>query len=300
MPSSIKSGLITKQKLTEEELLAIQQLVEVCNAHEGLHMRVPYALFETQSGPEFDNFLFYRDDQLVGCLILGSWEMEKKEQVLGAVHPDYRRQGIFRTLFETASRECVDLGVKWLVLESERASSAGKATALALGARYDSSEHVMELGEFQERYTFDPGLYFQEADAGDVEALVAIQSKSFAMPEERARRSVTYFLRNPRSRFYLATFGERRLGCREPVGMLRVNETDEAVGIYVFAILPDYRGHGFGRQMLEETIRTIRARTQKPIRLDVDVNNAAALALYRSCGLQVIATCDYYIADLRS
>ena len=72
----------------------------------------------------------------------------------------------------------------------------------------------------------------------------------------------------------------------------------EEVGIYGFVVRSAYRGRGYGRQMLEETIRTIQARSQKQIMLEVDSQNTNALGLYRSCGFKETTTYGYYNLDI--
>jgi ribosomal protein S18 acetylase RimI-like enzyme len=106
------------------------------------------------------------------------------------------------------------------------------------------------------------------------------------------------------SQYYLATFGEETLGCREPVASLRVEDRGDEIGIYSFGVLPDYRGRGYGRQMLEEVILTVHNstkagdETQPRIMLDVHTNNSAAVALYRSCGFQVKTTYDHVVVSI--
>jgi len=50
--------------------------------------------------------------------------------------------------------------------------------------------------------------------------------------------------------------------------------------------------------MLEETIHTIQARSQKQIMLEVDTQNTNALGLYRSCGFKETTTYGYYHLDI--
>jgi len=101
-------------------------------------------------------------------------------------------------------------------------------------------------------------------------------------------------LEDPSRRFYLATLHGKPLGC------LRLDDMGDQVGIYAFEIRMGYRGLGYGRQMLEEAIRTTRAETQKRIMLDVETGNTNAIGLYRSCGFEVKTTYDYYVLALSS
>jgi ribosomal protein S18 acetylase RimI-like enzyme len=81
--------------------------------------------------------------------------------------------------------------------------------------------------------------------------------------------------------------------------MLRLDDMGDQVGIYAFEVRLGYRGLGYGRQMLEEAIRIIRAGTQKTIMLDVETDNTNAIGLYLSCGFEVKTTYDYYGLDLK-
>ncbi|HYX51664.1 MAG TPA: GNAT family N-acetyltransferase, partial [Ktedonobacteraceae bacterium] len=74
----------------------------------------------------------------------------------------------------------------------------------------------------------------------------------------------------------------------------RLDYMSDQVGIYAFEVRMGYRGLGYGRQMLEEAIRTIRIESQKRIMLDVETDNTNAIGLYLSCGFEIKTTYDYY------
>jgi ribosomal protein S18 acetylase RimI-like enzyme len=146
--------------------------------------------------------------------------------------------------------------------------------------------------------TFDDRLTLSPANSSNIDALVAVQSRSFNDSEAFVLLMVAKFLQEPQRHFYLALFGEEGLSCREPVGVLRLDEFGDEIGIYAFGVLPEYRRRGYGRQMLEEIIREIRAKSQKTIKLEVDTRNTAAINLYRSCGFVIRTTYNYYIIDI--
>lgn len=292
------SGLVQKSKLTEMEVQEVEQLVDICNRYENLYLHGFRESLIGRSGFEAGDFLYYQDGRLVGCLCLDDWQFEEKEIMVGVVHPDYRRRGIGQTLLTAAQRECISRGAQGLVLACEHTSSSGKAFIEAVGAQYKFSEHYMRLQELRESNTFDDRLYVRPAGIDDLDALVKVRAGSFEMPLEAAHQVVLLRLRQPYWQYYLALFGEENLGCEEPVGLLRLSDMQQEIGIYGFGVLPDYRGRGYGRQILEEVIRTARAKSQKAISLDVDVSNEIALGLYRSCGFQIRATYDYYLISL--
>ncbi|HEX4207205.1 MAG TPA: GNAT family N-acetyltransferase [Ktedonobacteraceae bacterium] len=283
---------------TEAEIVDIERLVELCNRHDGLNMRLSRKMLKTRPALEICDFLYYQDDKLVGYLGLESWGIEKRELHIGVVHPDYRQRGIFRQLLAVAQAECAARGTKKLILVSESTSGSGTAAALALRGRYTFSEHAMELQDLHERMAFDDRLSCEVADANDIDALVKVQARSFNDPEAQVLVMVTRRLQDPECCFFLARFGEEGLGCREPVGVLRIHTYDDWYNIYAFGVLPEYRGRGYGRQILEEAVRFIRKQSQKPIKLEVDTTNAVAMSLYQSCGFRTETTYNYYVLDL--
>jgi len=295
MPLHKPQSVVARSVLSPSEIAECEQLVALCNRHDDLHMQLSCEMLEERSGKENDDFLYYQDGMLVGYLSLMSWGIEERELHIGVVHPDYRRQGIFRALLQAAKAECVSQGTRKFVLICEDSASSAIACVTALGTRYTFSEHEMVLANFHDSMTFDDRLTLSPARSCQIDALVTVQSRSFNDSEAFVLLMVAKFLQESQRHFYLATFGEEGVSCREPIGVLRLDEFGDEIGIYAFGVLPEYRRRGYGRQMLEEIIREIRARGQKTIKLEVDTRNAAAINLYRSSGFGIRATYNYYV-----
>ena len=307
------SGLVKRQTLTDTELAAIEQLIATCNAYEGLRMRLSMEWLRRRAGDETNDFLYYEHGLLVGYLNVDSHGVLEKE-LTGMVHPDHRRKGIFRTLLAAAKEECDRRGVQKLILVCEQVSRSGLAFVEAIGAQHDFSEYEMVLRTFRERPIAQPHLHIRIAGPEDLEALASIHATSFGDDIERARSMAEKGLRRSESTFYLGLLGE------EPVGCLRLDNLEREYGIYGFAVRPEYQGRGYGRQMLQEIIRMLRAgqpvgadlsrpspihrpapanppartESQKSIMLDVDTDNTNAIGLYRSCGFEIRTTYGYY------
>src|SRR5215472_15521528 len=98
MPTTEKQGLVKRSTLTEAEIGEIADLATLCNEHDSLRMRIPLEALRQRSGKEIDDFLYYEQGVLVGCLYVDSWGRETKEMT-GMVRPEFRRRGIFRQLF---------------------------------------------------------------------------------------------------------------------------------------------------------------------------------------------------------
>ena len=287
-------GLITKKVLSEDELADISHLIETCNAYEGLHTRLSFEMLRRRPGDKIYDFLYYEQGSLIGYLALQGHGSDEEKELVAVVHPDVRRRGIFRTLLNAAKRELQTRGGKKLIITCERNSQSGQACMHTIGATLDFSEHEMVLGTFQERLSYDDRLIFQPARSEDLKAIATLFALDMGNDEARAFQHVSSVAARPNQQFYLATFGDEQLGCHEPVGTLRLEEDNGEYGIYGFIVHPDYRGRGYGRQILQEVIHVAREKGDRPIMLDVDVTNTNALGLYRSAGFEIRTTYDYY------
>ena len=70
----------------------------------------------------------------------------------------------------------------------------------------------------------------------------------------------------------------------EPVGSTQIAIIDNIVHIKSFAILPQYRGKGYGEKLMGETLAYAKKRGCTEARLMCAFNNIAATSLYSSCG----------------
>ena len=291
-------GLVTKKVLSEDELVDIAHLIEVCNAYEGLRTRLSFEMLHNRPGDKIYDFLYYEQGSLIGYLALQGHGSDEEKELVAVVHPDFRRRGIFRTLLNAAHRELQTRGGKRLILTCERASQSAQACMHAIGATLDFSEYEMVLGTFNERFSYDDRLVFQVARSEDLKAIAMLFALDTDGNEERAFQHVSSVAARSNNQFYLATFGDEQLGCHEPVGTLRLEEDNGEYAIYGFIVHPDYRGRGYGRQMLQEVIHAAREKGDKPIMLDVDVTNTNALGLYSSAGFETRTTYDYYAVNI--
>jgi len=293
MTETARQGLFAKHMITDQEMAELEQLADLCSAQEHLLIQFDYNMLTLSSLPTDDIFLFYQQDQLVGCLLLDRYHSDIKE-VTGMVHPAWRRQGIARQLLAAAKTECLSRGIGRLLFVCETASASGLAFLQAIGAGREFAEHRMVLQNFQSRFQYDDRLLFREALRDDLEELALIAAADFDDSKEKARQHLARVFERPNQHFYIATYGGEDVGCAEPVGTLRVEEMPTELGIYGFIVRPEYRGRGHGRQIMEEAIVAWRAKSQKPIMLEVDTNNFTALNLYRSLGFVIEHTYEYY------
>jgi ribosomal protein S18 acetylase RimI-like enzyme len=288
-----KHSLVIKSTLSPDELAAISHLIDICNTHDDLRMRIGMEMLRERSGDERNDFLYYVDGQLVGYLEADSYGRKEKELV-GMVHPDYRRGGIFTALFATAKEEFRRRGVKKLILICEHQSASGQAFLATTGSELAYAEHEMWLGSFHERGRRTPGLVMRRADARDIDTIVSFLAADSGNVEE-VQAWVTELMGKPDAFwFFLATLNGK------PLGTVRLDFMEDVTGIYAFEVRMGYRGLGYGREMLEQLIHIAREASNKPIMLDVETTNTNAIGLYLSAGFEIKTTYDYYELSLES
>ena len=293
MSNDNKRGIIAKSTLTPGEIAEIDQLISVCNAHDGLRMRIGVEMLRERRGDETNDFLYYADGQLVGYLEADSYGRQEKE-LTGMVHPDFRRQGIFTALFTAAKAELQQHGVQKLIFVCEHKSESGQAFLATSSAELAYAEHEMWLGTFHERGRRTAGLSMRRAGVEDIETIVSFLATDSGNVEG-VREWVTELMNKPdQFWFFLAALNG------QPLGTVRLDLMDELIGIYAFEVRLGHRGLGYGREMLEQLIHIVKAQSNKTIMLDVETDNTNAVGLYLSCGFEVKTTYDYYELHLES
>jgi ribosomal protein S18 acetylase RimI-like enzyme len=284
MPRERPEGLVPVQCLTPQERDEVEALRGICRQHEELELPLP--------GNEVNQFLYYAEGSLIGFVSLPVEEPEGSIELLGMVHPGYRRRGIGRTLLDAARTECRQRGIPTFLVVCEDSSRSGVAFTQTVGGQYRFSEYRMELDPTSTR-NVPPGreeILLERAGPNDAEALARLQAASMDRWLEETRRRVAHWFASPDQRFYVGM----RQG--EPVGSLRVFQIEEESTVYLhtFGVLPEYRGRGYGRQILGKVIDDLLAECWGHVRIEVDVENAVALALYRTSGFREIAAYHYY------
>jgi ribosomal protein S18 acetylase RimI-like enzyme len=264
-------------------------LADTCNAYENLDMKLNPDMLRTRPGSETNDFLYYEDGQLIGFLALFSFNASEAE-ISGMVHPGYRRHGVFTRLFRVAQQECKRRGIQDVVFIVEHTSQSGQAWVQSLGVQYHHSEYKMELAEITPPPKPLPDLQLRPAKLDETRTLARITALSFDMPIANVDWYTTNVMEHSDGRYYyVAALGNT------VIGKLDVTLNPREAMIYGFGVLQKYRGRGYGRRLLAYAIQQVLATGQRPIVLEVVVENENALALYRSCGFRETTSYDYYV-----
>ncbi len=276
--------------LTPAEFAEVQALKQVCDAADGLDLKLGWGGDQSEVAKVF---LARAGDQLVGyCSLDGDGAVA---ELCGMVAPAWRRRGIGMRLLEAARASFRSSGGEHLYAICEEASTAGRAFIGALPAMRMFSEHRMEL-RADVSPPDDGALTTRLITPGDEEAFLAaarITASGFERPLEQTMRHMRADLEQSeeRQRLYLA------LADGEPVGAFKLyaEDADSSVGIYGFAVDSARQRQGWGRRMLARACSLAREQGATRVTLEVDTTNDRAIALYTSSGFVTTTTYGYYL-----
>jgi ribosomal protein S18 acetylase RimI-like enzyme len=278
---TVRHGLPSADHTDARDLLAR------CDEYEGLDLSLNLATEGTPDAAELSQYLYRENGELVGYLTVdGTREVE----VSLGVDPGRRRQGIGRRLLDAARAECIGRGLASWTLVIDEAAASGKAFVRAVGATYTSSEYRLELARnlMPAPRVWDLTVQLRQATVDDAELVGRIIATSFGDTFEESMDWVRRDLAKPNHRFDVATING------QPIGQIRTNSYGDVVYVTAFGVLPEFRGRGHGRQILDATVRRLIAEDWPSIRIEVATDNANALGLYRSCGFVLKTAYGYY------
>jgi ribosomal protein S18 acetylase RimI-like enzyme len=232
-----------------------------------------------------NEFMFYDDGMLIGYLGICGFG-DKSIEVNGMVHPDCRRNGIFRNLFSVAADERNRRKTREMLLLCDRNSSSGNGFIRSLKAEKDHSEYDMHLDKNAVIKSQGLNIALRLATPKDAAEIAMQDSIYFGSPINEDDDYISENIANHST--YVALI-ENKI-----IGKIRLDEKGKSGGIYGFGVLPEYRGKGYGRDILNLAVKNLRDRNLDDIFLQVETENAKALNLYKSCGFVEKYVMDYY------
>lgn len=130
------------------------------------------------------------------------------------------------------------------------------------------------------------------ARIADLEALLALEQASFS-GDRMSRRQYRYHLNNRNARVLVAVHADHLQGS----ALLLFRHGSRAARLYSLAVDAQARGHGIGRILLQACEHAARAHGCTHLRLEVRVDNHAAIALYMRAGFQCLRLRSGYYED---
>lgn len=136
------------------------------------------------------------------------------------------------------------------------------------------------------------GITLRRATLGDVQALAALEQQIFS-GDRLSTRQFRHHARATGSDLLLATEGSVVLG----YALLLARRGSRLARLYSIAVAPDARGLGLGARLLAAAEDAARSRGRSELRLEVRIDNGAAIALYAAHGYQVFGRHQGYYED---
>ncbi|MGP0587147.1 GNAT family N-acetyltransferase [Paenibacillus timonensis] len=278
--------VVKLSEVSPESLEPIRRLEQICRQADGSKLNIGLDNLSKESSDHA--YLYQVEGSLRGYL--GWYTADGVEaNLIAMVHPEWRRQGIFRRLLETASTEMDAQGIQTYRFKVPADSASGLRCVEHLATRFDGSQFAMELTSLQEGSAGHADLTLRPEELEDFGFMVRCLSQAFGDTEEWTLQYLGH-TREPSRHNYIGRYGEER------IGLIRVNLLgSETAVIHDFCVLPSQQGRGYGGEMLAQTVRLLLAQDRTRILLSVAADNRSALELYRKTGFAMVSESRYYV-----
>ncbi|HET7847513.1 MAG TPA: GNAT family N-acetyltransferase [Pseudolabrys sp.] len=127
---------------------------------------------------------------------------------------------------------------------------------------------------------------------GDLGGLQALENEVFAT-DRISRRSIRHFLTSPGAALVVA----ERVGTLAGYALALFRPRSTAARLYSIAVNPRFAGLGAGLLLLDAAEAAACERHCRSLRLEVHVDNTAAIALYRKAGYRQFGRYARYYGD---
>jgi ribosomal protein S18 acetylase RimI-like enzyme len=289
----INPSIKLKNSIERDDYENIKGLENVCREYDNtsLKLELDYKLSNSkQTGIDLVNineFMYFNNDELIGYLGICDFGGDEIE-VNGMVHPEYRRIGVFKRLFSLARDEWQKRKSISMLLLSDHESTSGLEFIKSVCDGYAHSEYDMILNVENFKRIKSDTLKLRKVTKDDTSEITR-QNKVYFNMEFSEEDNIETEGGNYKNITYMA---ENEHGA---VGKVRIEINNKQGGIYGLGVLPEYRGIGYGREILSMAIEELLKNNAEEIFLQVLTNNKNALNLYKSCGFSERYTMDYYI-----
>ncbi|KMN45242.1 GNAT family N-acetyltransferase [Bacillus sp. LK2] len=279
-----------KKSLTANEIQQMKDLAHICGQHDqidyssDLHVN----FLTARNKDEINDFLFYDNTQLIGALSMYDFERPTKLELIGFVHPNYRKQHIGTTLLQTAMNEIQKRETDEALLIINGDSISGKSFAKQMNLPYLYSEYGMEFKTNETQKTLKNNINLTVASSELLPDLIEIASKAFGDSVENTSTWLQKMMTSSSHQIYRALIDEK------VIGTITVTEQKHSTTLSGFAVHPSYQGKGYGKEILSYMVHTLITKGVSTIELEVETKNKNALKLYTQCGFEIMTKYDYY------
>lgn len=279
-----------RESLDKNDYSDINDLKNKCMEYDKTYLKLEIDFKMDNAGKKSENmkhineFMFYDKNMLIGYIGICCFDGVELE-VNGMVHPEYRRKGIFTRLFSLVRDEFIKRDSKVMLLLSDNNSIGGIKFIKNITGDYDHSEYDMSL-DMDAKQTFNDNMVFKKASYEDINNIVQNDFEFNDRFKDTSGNELDF--KNLINTTYIMEKDNAI------IGMVRLEVIGNAGGIYGLEVLSSYRGKGYGRELLNHSIKELKENNVESISLQVVTDNKNALNLYKSCGFKESYIMDYY------
>jgi hypothetical protein len=279
-----------KKSLIANEIQQMKDLAHICGQHDQIDYSSDLHInfLTARNNEEVYDFLFYDNTQLIGALSMYDFERPTKLELIGFVHPNYRKQHIGTTLLQTAMKEIRIRAADEALLIMNGDSASGKEFARHMKLPYLYSEYSMDFKAKEVQKTTKNSIQLTLASSGSLLDLIEISSKAFGDSAKNTATWLQKMMNSPTHQVYCALIDEK------VIGTITVSEQEQSTTLSGFAVHPSYQGKGYGKDILSYMVHTLITKGISTIELDVETKNNHALKLYTQCGFEMKKKHNYY------
>ncbi|RWS44293.1 GNAT family N-acetyltransferase [Bacillus mycoides] len=276
--------------LTTSEIQQMKDLAHICGQYDNLDYSsdLHVNFLTARNKEDVNDFLFYDNTQLIGALSMYDFERPTKLELIGFVHPNYRKQHIGTTLLQTAMKEVQNREADEALLIINGDSSTGKAFAKHMKLSYLYSEYSMEFKSNETQKTTENNIKLFVASSESLPDLIEISSKAFGDSVENTATWLQKMMNSSSHQVYSALIDNNVLGT------ITVTPQEHFTTLSGFAVHPSFQGKGYGKAILSYMTHTLFTNGATTIELQVETKNKNALKLYTQCGFEIMTKYDYY------
>ncbi|WP_214884601.1 MULTISPECIES: GNAT family N-acetyltransferase [unclassified Exiguobacterium] len=262
----------------------VKALEQAVNANDKIDVKVGH-----ESVGQND-YAVYDEETLVGYLMLFPY-LPTEYEVNALVHPEYRKQGVFTALLETAKQDAKLNGCEAFTFVIDRNSNSGKAVLEHLQAAYQFSEYNLILKK-AELFLKPDEVSLREATADDRPLIIATLSEAFGDPVD-VTENIYQQIDTPDRVTYIGEVDGK------PIGVIRALLIgDDAASIHAFGVKAGEQGKGYGTKMLKQMVQQLFRMGRTKVELDVETENKAALDIYKRAGFAENGGYEFYMIEL--
>jgi ribosomal protein S18 acetylase RimI-like enzyme len=287
----IRKSILRTTKLTKNELKEIRNLTIICHNIDKFKTKLYWNVIEDRKIPEYDDFLFHIEGNLVGYLSVYVFK-EQEAELTAMVHPKYRRQGIFKALMRDGLLELQRRQIKKCNFICNQKAETTSSFLKKMGASFDHSEYEM-IAKKKPHFDYLPEINLSEYTQDDVLDLAQMDAVCFNTSLDKMLSRFINSMGEKNRKVFVARHENKKIGKVH----LRFDDKNHAY-IHDLCILPEFRRQKFATAMVMKIMDMLPKKNIKNIYLDVEGNNVSAIKLYEQCGYETTAIYDFWAYNL--